>query len=119
MTKLLTETADYDTPGSWGHASEGWPGIRGDEAYSMYAFANCVESVPYGSYVLMARAGHYGAAESYLRVHDDYLSKLLKDFAAAGSPPADVSVQRRESYGKLDPKTGLHGYAPLWVEEKM
>lgn len=25
MTKLLTETADYDEPGSWGRASDGWP----------------------------------------------------------------------------------------------
>ena len=115
---LLTQTADYDTPGSWGPASNGWPGIRGDAAYAMYVFANCVESIPYGSYVLMDQAGHYGAKESYLRVRSDYIDKLKADFETAGRPSVAVSVLRRDVYGKLNPATGLHGYAPLWTEEQ-
>lgn len=92
---LLTETADYDVPGSWGHMSNGWPGIKGDAAYDMYVFANCATSVPYGSYVLMEQKGTYGAKESYLRVHADHIDQLRADFKAAGNPTAAASIQRR------------------------
>lgn len=118
MSRLLTETADYDTPGSWGPASNGWPGFRGDVAYDLYVFANCVESIPYGSYVLMDQAGKYGAAESYLRVHADYIGKLQEDFWTAGNPSVEVSVKRRETYGQRDRRTGLRSKAPLWAAER-
>lgn len=99
---LLTETADYDTPGSWGRASEGWPEIKGDVAYAMYVFANCVETVPYGSYVLIARRGRYGATESVLRVHAQYLTQLQADFDRAWQPDAEASIAFREKHGKPD-----------------
>lgn len=95
MTKLLTETADYDEPGSWGRMSEGWPGVKGDEAYDMYVFANCAPSIPYGSYVLMSQRGKYGDDESYLRVHATYIDQIRADFEAADRPPAGESVRRR------------------------
>ena len=97
MTKLLTETADYDEPGSWGRMSNGWPDIKGDEAYAMYVFANCAPTVPYGSYVLMDERGKYGATESCLRVHADHIDRLRTDFAAAGNPEAAESIRRRGS----------------------
>ncbi len=97
MTKLLTEIADYDAPGSWGQASEDWPEIRGDVAYAMYVFANCAPTVPYGSYVLMDERGRYGASESRLRIHEDYVARLRADFKAAGSPGPAECVRRRGS----------------------
>lgn len=93
--KLLTETADYDVPGSWGTASKGWPAISGDDAYAMYVFANCAPSIPYGSYVLMSQRGAYGAKKSHLRVHGDHVDQLRIDFKAAGRPDAAESVRRR------------------------
>jgi hypothetical protein len=99
MTRLLTETADYDEGGSWGRMSEGWPGIKGDKAYDMYVFANCAPTIPYGSYVLMSEKGSYGAKESYLRVHADHIDQLRADFKAAGKPKAAESIRRR---GKSD-----------------
>jgi hypothetical protein len=95
MTRLLTEVADYDEPGSWARASKGWPGIRGDEAHAMYVFANCAPSIPYGSYVLISQRGEYGAKESYLRVHPDHIDQLRGDFEAAGEPSRDESIRRR------------------------
>lgn len=95
MTQLLTETADYDEPGSWGRASEGWPDIKGDQAYDMFVFANCAPSIPYGSYVLMGRRGEHGAVESCLRVHPDYTDRLHDDFASAGKPEPEESIRRR------------------------
>jgi hypothetical protein len=95
VTKLLTEIADYDEPGSWGRMSKGWPEIRGDVAHAMYVFANCAPTVPYGSYVLMAERGEYGATESCLRVHKDHIDQLREDFITAGSPEADESIRRR------------------------
>jgi hypothetical protein len=97
---LLTETAAYDEPGSWGRMSNGWPGIKGDDAYAMYVFANCAPSVPYGSYVLMDQRGEYGAKESYLRVHAGHIDQLHADFKAAGSPEAKESIRRRGSADK-------------------
>jgi len=113
MARLLTETADYDEPGSWGKASDGWPGIRGDKAVDMYVFANCVESIPYGSYVLMSEKGKYGATESYLRVDDYFIIKLKDDFEAAGEPSQQESIARRERFGKLL-SNGLREAAPKW-----
>lgn len=95
MTRLLTEVADYDEPGSWGRMSEGWPYIKGDGAYDMYVFANCAPSIPYGSYVLMSQRGHYGAKESRLRVHKDHIDQLRVDFQAAGAPTSNESIRRR------------------------
>jgi hypothetical protein len=95
VTKLLTETADYDEPGSWGRMSDGWREIRGDVAYAMYVFANCAPTVPYGSYVLMDERGKYGATKSCLRIHKDHVDQLREDFTAAGSPEASESVSRR------------------------
>lgn len=95
MTKSLAETADYDEPGSWGRASEGWPEIRGDAAYAMYVFANCAPTIPYGSYVLMSQRGAYGATESRLRVSEDHAARLRSDFTDAGSPEPAESVRRR------------------------
>lgn len=92
---LLTEIADYDEPGSWGRMSEGWPEIKGDEAYAMYVFANCAPSIPYGSYVLMKEKGAYGAEESCLRVHVDHIANIRADFSAAGQPSPDESVRQR------------------------
>lgn len=114
MTKLLTEIADYDEGGSWGRASDGWPGIKGDVAYDMYVFANCIQSIPYGSYVLMSRAGRYGDKETYLRVHADHIHQLKAEFKIAGRPSADVSVARREKYGRVIPNNGNRDNAPLW-----
>ncbi len=105
MSKLLTETADYNEDGSWGRMSNGWPCIRGKNAYDMYVFANCIHSIPYGSYVLMV--------ESCLRVHSDYIEKLKADFKAAGKLTADESVARREKFGRLRPD-GLREHAPKW-----
>lgn len=114
MPLLLTETADYDTPGSWGKASEGWPTIRGDKAYDMYVFANCVVSAPYGSYVLVGQRDHYGDTESSLRVHADFVEQLRADFKQAGCPSAEQSIARREEYGRLG-EFGLRARAPLWT----
>lgn len=111
---LLTETADYDEPGSWGRASRGWPQVRGDVAHAMYVFANCVQSVPYGSYVLIAERGRYGAKESVLRVHAEHLEKLKADFVRAGSPGASTSIERREKYGRRN-QFGNREAAPLWT----
>ena len=110
---LLTETADYDTPGSWGPASNGWPEVRGDVAYDMYVFANCVETIPYGSYVLMAQKGRYGATQSVLRVHAEYINQLTEDFEQAGMPWFEGSVERREKFGKRN-CWGNHERAPKW-----
>lgn len=113
MTRLLTETASYDEPGSWGRMSEGWPGIRGDSAYDMYVFANCIASIPYGSYVLMGERDKYGCKETYLRVHADFIGQLKEDFKDAGQPSAQESIERREKTGRLD-KNGNRGDAPKW-----
>jgi hypothetical protein len=113
VSGLLTETADYDTPGSWGTASNGWPEIHGDAAYDMYVFANCVETAPYGSYVLMGQKGHYGATESCLRVHSQHVERLKQDFNHAGRPNSNQSVQRRETFGTLN-EWGNRKRAPLW-----
>jgi len=102
MSALLTEIADYDTPGSWGAASNGWPEIRGDKAYDMYVFANCYVSIPYGSYVLMGQRERYGAKESCLRVHYEHTEQLLADFKRAGEPTPAISIAHRERYGKKD-----------------
>lgn len=110
---LLTETADYDTPGSWGPASNGWPEIHGDVAYDMYVFGNCVQTIPYGSSVLMAQRGRYGATQSCLRVHAEYKAKLEADFEQAGRPSVEVSIARREKYGKPN-QWGNREAAPLW-----
>jgi hypothetical protein len=110
---LLTETADYDEPGSWGRGSDGWPGIKGDKAYDMYVFANCCESIPYGSYVLMSQKGQYKATVSYLRVHADHIDQLKADFKAAGEPDSNESVYRLKKTGKKN-KFGNHEAAPKW-----
>lgn len=89
LTKL-----PYDT--SWADASNGWPTIKGYEAYAMYVFANCADSIPYGTYVLMEKKGAYGADDHILRVHPDYIEQLKQDFRAEGSPTPDESEQRRE-----------------------
>lgn len=114
---LLTETANYDEPGSWGRASVGWPEITGDVAYDMYVFANCIQSVPYGSYVLMAQCGEYGASQSVLRVHNKHIEKLKADFKQAGFPNMPTSIARREKYGKVN-RWGNKEAAPLWTYEK-
>jgi hypothetical protein len=103
MTKLLTETADYDEPGSWGRMSEGWPYII-DRAYDRYVFANCVTSIPYGSYVFMG---------DRLRVHSEYIEQLNTDFEKAGRPDSRESVKRRQETGTVLP-SGNHGQAPQW-----
>lgn len=102
MTKLLTETADYKEPGSWGRASEGWPEIIGDEAYAMYVFANCAPTIPYGSYVLMGQRGEYGAKKSRLRVQAGHIDQLRADFKAAGEPDRDESIRRRGNARKAE-----------------
>jgi hypothetical protein len=111
---LLPQIADYDEPGSWGRASTGWPEVKGDVAYSMYVFANCIQSVPYGSYVLMAQRGRYGAKESVLRVHPQHLERLKSDFKQAGEPVVATSIARREKYGKPT-QFGNKEAAPLWT----
>jgi NTP pyrophosphatase (non-canonical NTP hydrolase) len=73
---LLTETANYDEPGSWGRMSEGWPEIHGDIALAMYALAVQSKVIPYGSYVLVSERGKYGAKESCLRVHPEHIKEL-------------------------------------------
>ena len=77
MSNLLTETAPYDEPGSWGRCSEGWPEIVGDEALELYRLAN-KGVIPYGSYVLMEERGQYNAEQSRLRVHPDHIETLKK-----------------------------------------
>ena len=116
MIQLLTETADYDMPGSWGPASKGWPEIRGDKAYDMYVFANRIQSIQYGSYVLVAQRGQYGAKESCLRVHPECLEQLKKDFNLAGKPSPETSIARSEKYGKKN-EWGQRMRAPSWVEK--
>lgn len=111
--KPLTETTNYDEEGAWGRASEGWPGIKGDHAYDMFVFANCIQSIPYGFYVLMSQKGRYGATESYLRVHADFIDQLKDDFEKAGKLTAEQSIARRERYGKKRPD-GLRDAAPKW-----
>lgn len=100
MTKLLTEIANYDEPGSWDRMSKGWPSIKGDDAYAMYVFANCAPSIPYGSYVLIDEAGKYGSTKSHLRVHSKHIAQLLVDFESAGRPNAAESVRRRGAWPK-------------------
>ena len=93
--------------------SNGWPGVVGDEAYDMYVFANCVQTIPYGSYVLMCQRGKYGATESHLRVHTDYIDQIKSDFHGAGRPSDEQSMARREEFGKLR-SDGLRERAPKW-----
>lgn len=114
MSALLTNTAAYDEPGSWGRASTGWPEIKGDAASSMYVFANCIQTIPYGSYVLVAERARYGARESILRVHPQHLAQLQADFKRAGAPSAAASIARREKYGKPN-EFGNKEAAPLWT----
>jgi len=95
--RLLTEATDYDEPGAWGRMSDGWPEIKGDDAWAMYVFANCAPTIPYGSYVLMSQKGKYGATESCLRVLAGRMDQLRADFTAAGNPSSDESVRRRGS----------------------
>ena len=113
MIRLLTEIADYDEPGSWSRMSVDWPHVIGDKAYDMYVFANCVSSIPYGSYVLISEKGKYGAEESCLRVHADMILQLKADFKAAGEPNVNESVHHRETKGKILP-TGNRDRAPKW-----
>lgn len=87
----LTELP-YDA--SWADASEGWPELTGDDAYSMYVFANCKSTIPYGTYVLMDRKGDYGATDHRIRVHPDRIEQLKADFLAAGSPLPEESQRR-------------------------
>lgn len=108
MTGLLTEIADYDEDGSWGRMSGGWPEIRCNKVRDMYVFANCVRSIPYGSYVLVD--------DACLRVHAKYIEQLKSDFKGAGEPDANESVERREQTGKLR-LDGLRERAPQWWKE--
>lgn len=68
--KLLTETADYDTPGSWGTASNGWPEFHDpNEEIRMRVIRENL--IPYGSYVtvgdkLRVHATYYGAVKAAL-----------------------------------------------------
>ena len=78
MTLLTEHTDSYDEPGSWGRLSEEWPVIRGDIALELYRHANTSMCIPYGSYVLVSEKGQYGADESALRVHPDYIEQLRK-----------------------------------------
>lgn len=103
MSGLLTEIADYDEPGSWGRMSEGWPEIS-VKARDVYAFASCVKSVPYGSYVLVG---------DVLRVHQDHVDRLRSDFRSAGEPAREESVRRRDTTGRLR-SDGLREAAPRW-----
>lgn len=102
--RLLTETADYNEDGAWDRISNGWPSIK-ERAQDAYVFANCVETIPYGSYVLVGKA---------LRVHADFIGQLRADFAAAGSPSAKESIERREKFGNPT-KFGNKDRAPKWV----
>ncbi len=106
MSALLTETADYDEPGSWGRMSVGWPEVRGDRAYDLYVFSTQTGIIPYGSYVLVAHAGHYGDTESLFRAHAEHMPSLQAEFDAAGCPSATESIRRRKESGKP--------YAPHW-----
>ena len=112
MAKLLTETADYNEPGSWGRMSEGWPEITGPKAKDYRTFAACVKSIPYGSYVWIDQ-GWRGAPRDALRVHIDHIETLLKDFKDAGEPTSETSVAMREKLGKLN-STGNREEAPQW-----
>jgi hypothetical protein len=107
MAKLLTEIAG-DEDGSWYRASEGWPSII-DRARDTYVFANCVESVPYGSYILIS--------DNCLRVHAEFINKLQVDFAAAGKPTQQESIARREAAGKRR-ANGCYEQAQAWWIEK-
>lgn len=106
MPRLLTETADYDEPGSWGRASDGWPCIRGSQAYHAYVFANCCATIPYGSYVFIAD-------RKELRVHPEHIHQLQLDFHAANYPTAKQSVKRREETGPMN-RSGNRDRAPKW-----
>lgn len=75
-TSPLTEAGSY----------EGWPEVT-TNARDMFVFANCVETIPYGSYVLMH--------DSCLRVHPKHVEQLKKDFLAAGKPTSQESIDRR------------------------
>lgn len=105
VTALLTEIADYNEDGSWGRTSNGYPEIRNDKAHAMYVFANCAQTIPYGSYVFMG--------DSCLRVNSDYIDVLVQDFKNAGEPDEEESIRRRETTGELL-KYGLRGKAPKW-----
>lgn len=105
MAKLLTETADYDEDGSWGRMSDGWPSIKGQKAHDMCVFANCIDTIPYGSYVLMDN--------ECLRVHADYIEQIREDFKNAGEPNCETSIDYRERTGKLL-SSGNRAAAPKW-----
>lgn len=111
--KTLVETANYEEPGSWAKGSDGWPGVYGTKAYDMFVFANCCESIPYGTYVLMRQEGKYGSMDSYLRVHPVLILQLKSGFVSAGSLAADQSIARREQYGEKR-SDGLREHAPKW-----
>ena len=120
MGKLLTETAPYDESGSWGRVAHdsGWPEVKGDSAYDMYVFANCVQSIPYGSYVLISQRGEYGATESVIAVDPDRIEELKADFIAAGLPRAEDSVARRERDGELNDFGNRKKVSKWWVTWK-
>lgn len=109
MGHLLTETASYDEPGSWGRMSVGYPEVRGDVARQLYVFCNMTGVIPYGSYVLMSERGKYGANESCIRVHVEHLQALQQAFEAAGRPTAEESIRRKRGSGKP--------YAPHWWKD--
>lgn len=66
---LLTRTANYDEPGSWGHASEGWPWIPDPQGNFRSFVIQHEDIVPYGAYVTVGNR---------LRIHPQYIDSLLR-----------------------------------------
>lgn len=74
----LQDTADYDEPGSWGRASEGWPSTP----YTAGKLLLCTKAniVPYGSYVVVGveRVEHPEAHWWEPSYHYDYSKAVIR-----------------------------------------
>lgn len=83
MEGLLTETADYETPGSWGPASAHWPSLP-DADGRIRSLVIRARVVPYGAYVTVGER---------LRVHPGYFEALKS--AAATAPAGRIRPEGR------------------------
>lgn len=112
---LLLYYADGIDPNSWEKNSRGWPKITHGNVYDMYIFANCVFTIPYGSYVLVKpiEMASYRLERTELRVHPSYIETLKKDYDAAGRPTAEESSAKRLEYC-IRNKLALQSQLPHW-----
>jgi hypothetical protein len=79
---LLTVTANYDEPGSWGRASIDWPAFP-DKDEKLRHLVIQKKIVPYGAYVTV---------NGWLRIHPDYNEKVW-EFILSNDVQGDPKTQ--------------------------